>query len=142
MFSEDNMFVFSAFISGLLFGIGLIVSGMANPQKVLNFLDIAGNWDPSLILVMLGAISISLISFKVAKHRKKALCSSTIHLPTKKGIDRSLVFGSILFGIGWGFAGICPGPAIVALGAFKIKALAFGASMLVAMWFPFNRNKR
>lgn len=132
------MFEFSAFISGLLFGIGLIISGMANPQKVLNFLDITGKWDPSLLLVMLGAISIGLVSFNIAKRTKKALCANTIELFSKKGIDRSLIFGSILFGMGWGLAGFCPGPAIVALGAFKMKAVVFVASMLVGMWFPFN----
>jgi uncharacterized membrane protein YedE/YeeE len=122
-----------AFIAGLTFGLGLIVSGMANPAKVLGFLDLAGPWDPSLALVMAGAIAVGGIGFLVAGRRGTTLLGEPMDLPTSRGIDRRLVAGSLLFGVGWGLAGFCPGPALVALGAGQVKALVFVAAMVAGM---------
>lgn len=127
------MFHFIAFLSGLIFGLGLILSGMANPAKVQNFLDITGNWDPSLAFVMIGAIAVGLIGFTRAKKRKKSLLDKPVQLPTTTRIDKQLVIGSSLFGIGWGLAGICPGPALVTLSAGVAPALIFVISMLFGM---------
>lgn len=107
------MFNIVAFLSGLIFGIGLILSRMADPAKVLNFLDITGNWDPSLAFVMIGAIAVGLVGFYLARKRPASLLDTPIQLPTATRIDKRLVLGSSLFGTGWGLAGICPGPAIV-----------------------------
>jgi uncharacterized membrane protein YedE/YeeE len=123
----------TAFVAGLVFGLGLVVSGMANPAKVLGFLDIAGKWDPSLLFVMVGAIAVGLVAFAVAGRRTTTALGLPMQLPTARPIDARLVGGSLLFGIGWGLAGFCPGPAIVALGAGYGKAGAFVAAMLVGM---------
>jgi uncharacterized membrane protein YedE/YeeE len=124
--------VFS-FLAGLIFGLGLIVSGMANPAKVLGFLDLAGQWDPSLMLVMAGAIAVSAGAFAAAKLRKRTILGSSLLLPTRSPIDRRLVGGSLVFGIGWGLAGICPGPAIVLVGAGIPAGLIFTAAMFAGM---------
>jgi uncharacterized membrane protein YedE/YeeE len=124
---------FIAFAVGLLFGLGLIVSRMADPAKVLGFLDLAGPWDPSLALVMVGAIAIGSVGFFAARRRTKSLLGLPMQIPAARAIDRKLVVGALLFGIGWGLAGFCPGPALVALGAGYDKALVFVASMLVGM---------
>lgn len=123
----------TAFITGLIFGLGLLVSGMANPDKVLSFLDLAGDWDPSLALVMLGAIAVGLVAFSVIKGRNQSLLGEPLRLPTKTSLDSRLIVGSLGFGIGWGLAGFCPGPALVALGAGETKAAVFVAAMLVGM---------
>jgi len=123
-----------AFIAGLVFGIGLLVAGMANPAKVLGFLDIAGPWDPSLGLVMAGAIAVGVIAFALAKHRSHSLLGQPIQLPSVRQIDRRLIAGSLLFGIGWGIAGICPGPSLVLLGAGEVKGLAFVIAMIAGMF--------
>lgn len=122
-----------ALLSGLIFGLGLIVSGMANPAKVLAFLDLAGRWDPSLALVMIGAITPGIIAFAWAQWRSLSLLGLPMQLPDARLIDRRLLGGSALFGIGWGLAGICPGPALVLLGAGVPKALVFVAGMLAGM---------
>jgi len=122
-----------ALIAGLVFGLGLILAGMANPEKVLGFLDLAGSWDPSLALVMGGAIPISGLAFWLAKKRKSSFCGHAIQLPSTRNLDRSLVVGSLLFGAGWGLAGICPGPALVLLGTGSFKAVIFVVAMLVGM---------
>jgi uncharacterized protein len=127
------MYAFFAFVAGLVFGIGLLVSGMASPAKVLGFLDLAGRWDPSLALVMVGAIAIGAIGFAIAGGRTRTLLGTPMLLPTARTIDRRLVFGGALFGIGWGLAGFCPGPAVVALGAGHLKAVAFIAAMMAGM---------
>ncbi len=119
--------------AGLLFGLGLIVSGMADPAKVLGFLDLAGHWDPSLALVMAGAIAIGMPAFALARRRSRSLLGAPMQLPTARGIDRRLVLGSVLFGVGWGLAGICPGPALVLLGMGSLKGLAFVLAMLAGM---------
>ncbi|SHG06446.1 hypothetical protein SAMN04487965_3235 [Microbulbifer donghaiensis] len=123
----------TAFIAGLVFGLGLLVSGLANPAKVLAFLDLAGVWDPSLALVMIGAIAVGLPVFYLAKGRDLSVLGEQMKLPTSTDIDRPLVIGGLLFGIGWGLAGFCPGPAIVATGAGELKAIVFTVAMLSGM---------
>lgn len=127
------MNVIASFLAGLVFGLGLIVSGMANPAKVLGFLDLAGAWDPSLAFVMAGAIAVGVLAFMAADRRTVSLLGAEMRLPQSRRIDRRLVVGSMLFGIGWGVAGLCPGPALVALGMGQIKALVFAAAMLSGM---------
>lgn len=124
---------FTAFISGLLFGLGLILAGMANPAKVLDFLDLTGAWDPSLAFVMLGAILVGSVAFAVAAKRPSSLLDLTMHLPTTKHLDKRLVIGSMAFGAGWGLAGICPGPALVLVGAGNSKGILFAIAMIVGM---------
>ena len=120
-------------LTGLVFGIGLIVSGMADPAKVLGFLDLAGAWDPSLAFVMAGAIVVSAVAFAMARRRTVSLLGAEMKLPTACQIDRRLVAGSVVFGLGWGVAGFCPGPSLVALGMGEAKAAVFVAAMLVGM---------
>ena len=127
------MFVLTSLLTGLVFGLGLIVSGMANPAKVLGFLDVGGAWDPSLALVMAGAIAVGFVAFFFAKNRTMSLMGAEMKLPTASPRDRRLVTGSALFGIGWGIAGFCPGPGLVALGMGESKALVFVAAMLLGM---------
>ena len=127
------MLVFTSLLAGLVFGIGLIVSGMANPAKVLGFLDLFGRWDPSLGLVMGGAVAVASIAFFVARRRTESLLGAAFKLPTARHIDRRLVIGSVLFGVGWGIAGFCPGPALVALGMGEGKAVVFVLAMLAGM---------
>jgi len=122
-----------AFIAGLVFGLGLLLSGMADPAKVLGFLDLAGTWDPSLAFVMAGAIAVGTLAFALARRRAQALLGDTMRLPTASAIDRRLVVGSLVFGTGWGLAGFCPGPALVALGLGAPQALIFVAAMLAGM---------
>lgn len=122
-----------AFIAGLIFGVGLIVAGMANPAKVIGFLDLAGSWDPSLVFVMGGAIVLGIFAFAYAKQRSMSLLGLPMQLPTTRHIDRHLIAGSALFGIGWGLAGICPGPALVLLGTGAIKGAIFVAAMIGGM---------
>lgn len=122
-----------SFFAGLVFGTGLIVSGMSNPQKVLAFLDIAGKWDPSLALVMAGAIAVGLGAFALAKRRQTTWLGLPLLLPVARHIDRRLVAGSVLFGVGWGLAGICPGPALVLVGAGVWKGVIFAVAMLAGM---------
>ena len=127
------MAVFTSLLAGLVFGLGLILSGMADPAKVLGFLDLAGPWDPSLALVMLGAIAVGLVAFTVAKRRTQSLLGLELKLPTARHIERRLVVGSLLFGIGWGIAGFCPGPALATLGMGELKAAVFVGAMLLGM---------
>jgi len=127
------MTVFTSLLAGLVFGLGLILSGMANPAKILGFLDLSGSWDPSLAFVMAGAIAVGLIAFAIAGKRTVSLLGADMKLPTARHIDRRLVGGSLLFGIGWGVAGFCPGPGLVALGMGEAKAAVFVAAMLAGM---------
>ena len=136
------MFALSALLSGLVFGLGLIVSGMANPAKVLGFLDLAGAWDPSLAFVMGGAILVGFFAFLIAKRRTLSFIGAEMKLPTASAIDSRLLTGSALFGAGWGVAGFCPGPGLVALGMGEPKALVFVAAMLVGMLIFSWREKR
>jgi uncharacterized membrane protein YedE/YeeE len=118
---------------GLLFGAGLIVSGMSDPFKVIGFLDVTGMWDPSLALVLAGAVLVGLVAYPIAGRRTAAVLGGPMQLPAAREIDRRLVLGSLTFGIGWGLAGFCPGPALVALGAGYGKAAAFVAAMVAGM---------
>jgi len=127
------MNVIAALFAGLVFGLGLIVSGMANPAKVLGFLDLAGAWDPSLAFVMAGAIAVALPAFMAADRRTISPLGAGMRLPHSRELDRRLVIGSVLFGIGWGLAGLCPGPALVALGMGERKAAVFAVAMLSGM---------
>lgn len=123
----------TAFLAGLIFGLGLLLAGMANPAKVLGFLDLAGAWDPSLALVMAGAIAVALLPFTLAKKRQQSLLGLPMQLPNKREIDRRLIGGSLLFGIGWGIAGICPGPAVAILLTGHWQVLLFVITMLLGM---------
>ena len=127
------MTVVIAAIAGLLFGLGLLVSGMADPHKVLGFLDLAGAWDPSLALVMGGAIAVGLPGFALARQRRHSLLGEPMPLPPGKVVDAPLCIGSALFGIGWGLAGYCPGPALVGMTAGIESAAIFSAAMLAGM---------
>ena len=127
------MAALTSLLAGLVFGLGLIISGMANPAKVLGFLDIAGRWDPSLAFVMAGAIAVGLIAFRFANQRTVSFIGIPIKVPAARHIDRRLVVGSAVFGVGWGIAGFCPGPALVALGMGETKAIAFVVAMLLGM---------
>ena len=127
------MQIFMALLVGLLFGIGLIVSGMTNPAKVVGFLDVAGNWDPSLGFVMGGAILVGVFAFGVARKRKQSLLGAPMRMPTATVIDRRLVLGSLAFGAGWGLGGYCPGPALASLASGGDKALLFTLAMLAGM---------
>lgn len=133
-----------ALLSGLLFGIGLLVSGMTNPAKVLGFLDLAGNWDPSLAFVMGGALLIGVIAFPFIVARPKAVLGEAMRLPTARHIDRRLVMGSLAFGMGWGLVGFCPGPALTALFHGGGAAWLFVASMLagMALFSAIERSRR
>lgn len=123
----------TALLSGLLFGAGLLLSGMANPAKVLGFLDLAGRWDPSLILVMAGAISVGILAFYIARRRTRTLLGLPMQWPANSSVTLRLILGSAAFGMGWGIAGFCPGPALVAMAAGHGKAWAFVAAMLTGM---------
>lgn len=120
-------------LSGLVFGLGLIASGMSNPAKVKGFLDLAGAWDPSLALVMGGAIAVGVIAFAAGKRRERAWSGERMEIPSIRVIDARLIGGGLLFGIGWGIAGFCPGPALVALGSGMDAALIFVPAMLAGM---------
>lgn len=127
------MSLFISALSGLVFGLGLILSGMANPAKVSGFLDLAGAWDPSLALVMGGAVGVGLIGFALAKRRRSAWSGDAIDLPTSTVIDRRLLIGGLLFGAGWGIGGYCPGPALVSAGSGSSAGLLFVGAMLAGM---------
>ncbi|MDO9206131.1 DUF6691 family protein [Methylotenera sp.] len=135
--------LFFALLSGIIFGLGLILAGMADPAKVLAFLDLAGLWDPSLGLVMGGAIAVGLVAFKIAGKRSSSFLGLPMNLPTSRIIDKRLVIGGMVFGIGWGLVGICPAPAFVLLGAGSIKGIVFLIAMLIGMGlFELLESKR
>jgi uncharacterized membrane protein YedE/YeeE len=123
----------SAFIVGLIFGIGLIFGGMTDPAKVIGFLDITGNWNPSLAFVMGGAILVGVVAFRFAHRRTVNFFGGALHLPSNNMIDKRLVIGSLLFGAGWGMAGFCPGPALTSLGTGNPKAVIFVLAMVAGM---------
>jgi len=121
------------FVVGLLFGLGLMLSGMTDPGKVIGFLDLFGSWDPSLALVMGGAILVGVFAFTVAKKRTATFLGGVLRFPTSMDIDKKLVIGSLIFGAGWGLVGFCPGPALVSMADGQPKALIFVVAMLVGM---------
>lgn len=127
------MQIVMALMAGLIFGIGLVVSGMTNPAKVIGFLDLAGKWDPSLAFVMGGAILVGVVAFRFARKRERSLLGAVMRLPTATNIDRRLVMGSLAFGAGWGLAGYCPGPALASLASGGIKPMIFTLAMLAGM---------
>lgn len=127
------MHIITALVTGLVFGLGLILSGMTNPSKVVGFLDLAGRWDPSLALVMGGAIVVGLVAFRWAEGRTRSLTGAIMRLPTASHIDRRLILGGLAFGAGWALAGYCPGPALASLLSGGAKPLIFSAAMLAGM---------
>ena len=127
------MTLLTSFLTGLLFGMGLIVSGMTDPSKIIGFLDLAGAWDPSLAFVMAGAVLVGAAGFRIAERRPTSILGGLRQLPGTRGIDARLILGSMMFGVGWGLAGFCPGPAVVALGAGYDKAVVFVVAMLAGM---------
>ncbi len=140
------MQIMTAFVTGLIFGLGLILSGMTNPAKIIGFLDILGNWDPSLVLVMLGAIVVTASSFHLTKNRQQSLFGQQIKLPKSSNVDHKLIIGSLMFGVGWGLAGYCPGPSLASVLHGGYQPLVFVISMLIGMGIfeVFNRlsNKK
>lgn len=128
------MIKLTAFFSGLIFGLGLLLAGMTNPAKVLAFLDLAGAWDPSLALVMAGAIAVAVIPLQWARKNRLSLLGARMQLPVKREMDARLIGGSLVFGVGWGIAGICPGPAVAILLTGHWKILIFILAMLVGMY--------
>jgi hypothetical protein len=133
MLNKNHLYRIAEFVVGLLFGLGLMLSGMTDPGKVMGFLDLFGNWDPSLALVMGGAIMVGFFAFTVAKKRTSTFLGGALRLPTHTDLDKKLVIGSVLFGAGWGLAGFCPGPALVSMADGQPKALVFVLAMLVGM---------
>ncbi|OFW98494.1 MAG: permease [Alphaproteobacteria bacterium RIFCSPHIGHO2_12_FULL_63_12] len=127
------MRILSALVVGVLFGLGLTISGMINPAKIIAFLDVAGNWDPSLLVVMVSALAVSFVGYRVILAREKPLYEPSFHLPTKTAIDQPLLVGSAIFGAGWGLSGLCPGPAISATMLFAPPVYAFLAAMVAGM---------
>lgn len=123
----------AALVVGFIFSLGLGLSGMTQPQKVLGFLDLFGNWDPSLMFVMVGAIGVHLVSYRLIRRRNSPLLSMTWHVPDRKDITPALLLGAVIFGIGWGLAGFCPGPAVTSLASLSVKPLVFVGSMIVGM---------
>ncbi|XLZ72859.1 DUF6691 family protein [Massilia sp. SR12] len=123
----------TSLLAGLVFGLGLVISGMSNPDKVLGFLDLFGNWDPSMAFVMVGALLVGTVSFRIAGKRTRAILGAPITLPTARDIDRRLVLGSLAFGIGWGLAGYCPGPVITSLAVGGSKPWIFFLAMMAGM---------
>ncbi|WP_024588076.1 DUF6691 family protein [Aliihoeflea sp. 2WW] len=119
---------------GLLFGAGLVVSGMSDPAKVLNFLDLFGTWDPSLAFVMGGAVMVAFVGYRLVLTRAEPIVGDRFHLPTRSDIDARIVAGPAIFGIGWGLGGFCPGPALTALGLGATGTLAFIPAMILGMW--------
>jgi uncharacterized membrane protein YedE/YeeE len=127
------MRMITSLIAGLVFGIGLIISGMTNPAKVLGFLDLAGLWDPSLALVMGGAIAVGVVAFQIAGKRSKSLLGEPMRLPSATQVDRRLLIGGLAFGAGWGLAGFCPGPALASLATGGTKPAIFTVAMIAGM---------
>ena len=127
------MSAFTAFASGLVFGIGLLVAGMADPAKVIGFLDVMGRFDPSLAVVMASALPVAAIAYAIAKGRRATFTGLAFEIPTSRALDSRLAAGAVVFGIGWGIAGVCPGPGFVLLGAGRMEGIVFVAFMLLGM---------
>ncbi|MDY7564481.1 YeeE/YedE family protein [Pseudomonas sp. RTC3] len=137
------MIKLTAFFSGLIFGLGVLLAGMANPAKVLGFLDLAGAWDPSLGLVMTGAIAVAILPLNWARKQKQSLLGAPMQIPVKRELDSRLIGGSLLFGVGWGIAGICPGPAVAILLTGHWQIIVFMGAMLAGiLLFSALENRR
>ena len=130
---EAIMVFISSLLAGLVFGIGLILSGMTNPAKIIGFLDFTGKWDPSLVFVMLGAIFVSFFAFRIAEKKSSTVLGQPISIPSKKDLDARLIAGSAIFGIGWGLAGYCPGPGLASIATGGLQPILFVIAMLVGM---------
>lgn len=128
------MRLFSIYLIGLVFGVGISISGMANPAKVLNFFDVAGSWDPSLIFVMGGAVAVTFLGYRLVLRRPAPMMDTTFHLPDNPRIDARLLGGSAVFGVGWGIAGFCPGGALPALGTGRIDVFVFVAALIAGIY--------
>ncbi len=124
-----------SYLVGLIFGIGISISGMGNPAKVINFFDLAGAWDPSLMFVMGGALITTFIGYRFVLRQPHPVFDAKFHLPTRKDIDKRLIAGSIIFGMGWGIAGFCPGGALPMIGTFRFEVLLFVASLILGIYF-------
>ena len=124
----------SSYLIGLIFGIGILISGMANPAKVLNFFDVAGNWDPSLIFVMGSALVVTFIGYRIVLRRPAPIIDATFHLPDNPRIDARLLGGAAVFGVGWGIAGFCPGGALPALGSGRFEVIVFVAALVAGIF--------
>lgn len=133
MINKNHISRTSEFVVGLMFGVGLMASGMTDPGKVIGFLDLFGAWDPSLALVMGGAVVVGFFAFAFAKKRTTTFLGGVLRFPTTTQMDKPLVIGSLLFGAGWGLGGFCPGPALVSMADGQSKAMLFVAAMLVGM---------
>lgn len=128
------MRIVTAFVTGLIFGLGLVILGMANPAKVLNFLDFTGSWDPGLAFVMGGAVIVTFLGYRLAWKRSEPLLAGRFELPTRTELDPRLMSGAALFGIGWGLGGYCPGPALTAVSLAAPETLIFVVAMIAGMW--------
>jgi len=133
--SNANLRIVASLLAGLLFGLGLIISGMSNPAKILNFLDVFGTWDASLAFVMAGAVAVTFVGYRFVLSRNQPLFEAKFFVPTAKDIDAPLIAGATIFGMGWGLSGFCPGPALAALPLLADGTLVFVPAMLVGMWF-------
>jgi uncharacterized membrane protein YedE/YeeE len=127
------MRIFTSFVIGLLFGLGLVISQMVNPAKIVGFLDITGNWDPTLIVVMAAALATTFIGYRLTLSRQKPVFADAFQLPTKTVIDRPLLIGSAIFGVGWGMAGLCPGPGVSAAALGGLGPWVFVGAMILGM---------
>ena len=132
--SNANLRIAASLFAGLLFGLGLVISGMSNPAKILNFLDVFGSWDPSLAFVMAGAVAVTFFGYRFVLKREQPLYDTSFHVPTAKDIDPQLVAGASTFGVGWGLSGFCPGPAFTALPLLAEGTLVFVPAMIAGMW--------
>ena len=133
MKNKKHLQMAASFSVGLIFSLGLVLSGMVRPEKVIGFLDVVKDWDATLIFVMLGAIPVHFIAYRLIKNRQSPLFDVKFHLPTSRVIDKKLVLGAVLFGTGWGLGGFCPGPALTALVTLRLEVLVFVAMMFVGM---------
>jgi uncharacterized membrane protein YedE/YeeE len=134
--------VVSSFLVGMVFGLGLAVSEMTNPARVIGFLDVVGRWDPTLILVMAGALLVTGSMFPLILRRTRPFLADRFSLPTKTKIDTPLVVGAIVFGIGWGLGGFCPGPALAALASGSLSVFLFVVAMIVGQWLASRWENR
>ena len=128
------MRVLLGLLCGLIFGMGLVVSGMSNPAKVLNFLDLAGSWDPSLLFVMAGAAGLTFVGYRLVQRQSRPLFAAQFHMPTAQNLDTQLIAGAACFGLGWGLSGFCPGPAITSVALHATGTMIFVPLMLIGMW--------
>jgi len=133
MILQNHIYRVTEFAVGLMFGVGLMASGMTDPGKVIGFLDLFGAWDPSLALVMGGAVVVGFFAFTLAKKRTSTFLGGVLRFPTNTQMDKPLVIGSLMFGAGWGLGGFCPGPALVSMADGQPKAMLFVAAMLIGM---------